>query len=271
VDDGLHTNTFYTSFQDSKGFMWFGSESGVSKYDGYNFTNFTTGDGLSDNEVFNFFEDSSGKIWFETLNGNISYYKNGEIINSSRDTTLRRLDSQSYISGMFQDKDGTIWISSLNNGIVVYTKTKSIHRFFDDGRLKMITCITPLSKNKILLITHYGVYKVQFSDNLDSVLKIDNCDLPANESPRFSKSVNINDSTIWFSHRNQGWVYSYEFKKDKFDIVIRENPDSVFIFNLCKDDTQAWVCTNKGATPYLAHTKKKKAILTDYRISSVLK
>jgi|GEM_PF-3236843 len=271
VDDGLPTNTVYSSFQDSKGFMWFGSESGVSKYDGYRFTNFTTADGLSDNEVFNFFEDSSGKIWFETLNGNVSYYKNGEIINSARDTTLRRLDSQSYISAIAEGHDGSIWISTLNNGIVIYTKDKSVHRFFNDDKFKMLTNIEPLGKDKILMITHYGVYKVQLNEKLDSVLKVDKCDLPTTDAPRFSKSVKINDSTIWFSHRNGGWVYSYNMKKDKFDIIVRENPDSVFIFNLCKDNKAAWVCTNKGATSYSVDAKKKTTILRDHRISSLLK
>ncbi|HET8689783.1 MAG TPA: hypothetical protein VFM18_24535, partial [Methanosarcina sp.] len=44
--DGLAGSTVYCMTQDADGFKWFGTESGVSRFDGSKFVNFTVADGL---------------------------------------------------------------------------------------------------------------------------------------------------------------------------------------------------------------------------------
>jgi ligand-binding sensor domain-containing protein len=56
IQDGLIANTVRTILQDSAGFIWIGTWEGLSKYDGYRFTNFTTANGLSHNVVNDIFE-----------------------------------------------------------------------------------------------------------------------------------------------------------------------------------------------------------------------
>ena len=75
--DGLPSNEVYAVFQDSKGYIWIGTDKGVAKYDGYTFETFTTQDGLTDNTIFNFAEDSKGNIWVTTFNMTLSYYQEG--------------------------------------------------------------------------------------------------------------------------------------------------------------------------------------------------
>ncbi len=79
IDDGLPCSSIYHVLQDSKGYLWFGTNLGVSRYDGYNFTNYDLTDGLVDNTVFEIYEDYKGRIWFITLKGLLSYYENGKI------------------------------------------------------------------------------------------------------------------------------------------------------------------------------------------------
>jgi ligand-binding sensor domain-containing protein len=66
VADGLPGSLLYRSFQDSHGFIWFGSDAGVARFDGTRFDLFTMDDGLSDNEIFGIHEDKEGNIWFRT-------------------------------------------------------------------------------------------------------------------------------------------------------------------------------------------------------------
>lgn len=79
VDNGLSNNTVYYMMQDSKGFIWCCTESGVSRYDGKNWDNFTLDEGLADNENFKCYEDSQHRIWFLSSNGKFCYYHRGRI------------------------------------------------------------------------------------------------------------------------------------------------------------------------------------------------
>ncbi|MBL1215587.1 MAG: response regulator [Ignavibacteriae bacterium] len=73
IDAGLSNNTVNCILQDKQGFMWFGTNNGLNKFDGYEFTQYfsTYGDSnsISDNLIFSICEDYSGNIWIGTSNG----------------------------------------------------------------------------------------------------------------------------------------------------------------------------------------------------------
>jgi hypothetical protein len=79
VEDGLPSSEVYTAFQDSKGYMWFATDAGVSRFNGYEFENFDVSDGLTDNTVFLITEDHKGRIRFVTFNCKLSFYENDSI------------------------------------------------------------------------------------------------------------------------------------------------------------------------------------------------
>lgn len=80
IDDGLRSNTVTSIAQDSLGYMWFGTDNGLSRYDGYEFKSYqylqndTTS--LCENHVNVLFTDSRGRLWIGTNEG-ISRF-NGE-------------------------------------------------------------------------------------------------------------------------------------------------------------------------------------------------
>ncbi len=63
----LPTGYIYRIFNDSKGFVWFGTSEGVSRYDGYDIKTFRSSalnpDILSSNHIRCFAEDARGRIW----------------------------------------------------------------------------------------------------------------------------------------------------------------------------------------------------------------
>lgn len=63
VEDGLPSNNVYGSIQDAKGFIWFFTDKGISKYSGSEFKTFTVQDGLQTNDVWDLSEDKQGRIW----------------------------------------------------------------------------------------------------------------------------------------------------------------------------------------------------------------
>lgn len=78
IKDGLPSAETYDVFQDSKGFIWIGTDNGVVRFDGNKFETFTTQDGLTDNTIFKITEDHLGRIWFGTYNRKLCYYQNGK-------------------------------------------------------------------------------------------------------------------------------------------------------------------------------------------------
>ena len=72
VEDGLPSTEVYFIHQDVKGYMWFCTDRGVSRYNGYEFENFTTRDGLSYNTNFKIFEDEKQNLWFTGFDGSLS-------------------------------------------------------------------------------------------------------------------------------------------------------------------------------------------------------
>jgi len=74
VPDGLAHSGVRSIYQDAKGYLWFGTNEGVSRFDGYRFTNYGTRDGLSNSYVNGITEDRDGRIWVATNGGGVSRF-----------------------------------------------------------------------------------------------------------------------------------------------------------------------------------------------------
>ena len=79
VQDGLVANPVRCMYQDKKGFIWVGTFDGLSRYDGYKFTNYTTINGLSHNFINSIIE-VDGKLLITENNGSIYVFDNNSIL-----------------------------------------------------------------------------------------------------------------------------------------------------------------------------------------------
>jgi ligand-binding sensor domain-containing protein/serine phosphatase RsbU (regulator of sigma subunit) len=78
IEDGLSQSSVTCIFQDLKGFMWFGTQDGLNRYDGYDFHIFknipSDSTSLTDNFIFSIYEDKEGDLYIETQSGNFHKY-----------------------------------------------------------------------------------------------------------------------------------------------------------------------------------------------------
>ena len=119
VEHGLASTIAYMACQDSKGYIWFATEEGVSRFDGQSFVNFTMDDGLEDNDILRIYADSKDRIWFFAFNGRMSYYQDGKIHNSRTDPWLKHLQSGSPFLHFLEDSRGRLWFGRYNNTVSV--------------------------------------------------------------------------------------------------------------------------------------------------------
>jgi len=78
LEQGLSQISVQCILQDRKGFMWFGTEDGLNKYDGYRFTVYkndpNSPNSLSNNDVKSIYEDRSGVLWIGTGSGGLNKF-----------------------------------------------------------------------------------------------------------------------------------------------------------------------------------------------------
>lgn len=128
-ESGVLSNTVYSGFSDSKGYMWFSTDQGVTRYDGYEFVNYTIDEGLTDNEVFKMFEDSKKRIWFLTYNGKPCYYQNDSLHNPSNTSFLNNFDNKHFFTQTIEDENGKLWF---------FTEYGTKYYTLEDESVKMI-------------------------------------------------------------------------------------------------------------------------------------
>ncbi|NET35718.1 MAG: hypothetical protein F6K19_27445, partial [Cyanothece sp. SIO1E1] len=76
--DGLSQNDINDIYQDSRGLMWFGTNEGLNKYDGYSFTIYKpaplTPGTINSNLVFSITEDQNNDLWIGTTGSGINHF-----------------------------------------------------------------------------------------------------------------------------------------------------------------------------------------------------
>lgn len=114
VQNGLSQSNVSGIIEDSAGYFWLATESGVSRFDGKNFTNYTTEDGLADNNVSAIFLDNRNTLWLGHENGSLTSF-NGKTFTAIRS---RMLPKDKKIYGFFQDKSGSVWVCTATAGAI---------------------------------------------------------------------------------------------------------------------------------------------------------
>jgi signal transduction histidine kinase/ligand-binding sensor domain-containing protein/CheY-like chemotaxis protein/AraC-like DNA-binding protein len=78
VAGGLSNNHITCIFKDARGYMWFGTASGLDRWDGYQFKVYKhdarDSNSLSDNYIEQMFQGPDGKLWIESRAGRFNIY-----------------------------------------------------------------------------------------------------------------------------------------------------------------------------------------------------
>ena len=141
---GLSQITVSCIYQDSKGFMWFGTLGGLNRFDGYRFEVFETSQdnetSISNSAINGITEDCSGYIWIATQNGLNRYsYETGEFLHFYKSQDNKGI-SNNKVSSIYRDKNGKIWIGTeqgidcLNNDSLTFTK-RTFNNFLYNNRI----------------------------------------------------------------------------------------------------------------------------------------
>lgn len=125
VKNGLSNNHPTCFLLDSHGFMWVGTNSGLNRYDGYNFRVFKNVPGdaasLGSNSIRGLWEGPEGKIWVSSATENSVYDPQTEKFSISTGSELKRLGlPPGFIRIIYRDLSGDYWFAQDKIGLSVY-------------------------------------------------------------------------------------------------------------------------------------------------------
>jgi ligand-binding sensor domain-containing protein/signal transduction histidine kinase len=119
IEDGLSQSVVQTILQDRDGFLWFGTQDGLNRYNGYQFTIYKNEpdnpNSLTQNYITALCEDDNGVIWIGTEKG-LNSFQEGRIQPwfESGDSNLLR---SHLITAMCTDRSGGLWVGTLSDGL----------------------------------------------------------------------------------------------------------------------------------------------------------
>ncbi len=130
TEQGLSHSKVYAVLQDSRGLMWFGTENGLNRYDGYRTTIYKhdplDSHSLSHNRVMALFEDSEGILWVGTLGGLHTFDRLTETFTRyQHDPANPQSLSHNSVWTIYEDRRKNLWIGTLTGGL---------NRFVRDNR-----------------------------------------------------------------------------------------------------------------------------------------
>ena len=115
VADGLQRDNVYRVRRDARGFLWFCTAEGISRFDGLRMTNFTVADGLPSRFVEDFLETKSGAIYIATGKGLARLNPHGlrgAAANPLFTVFLPGNPKAEYIQTLFEDHDNQVWVGT---------------------------------------------------------------------------------------------------------------------------------------------------------------
>ena len=127
IEDGLSQSTVETIYQDSKGYIWIGTNDGLDRYNGYEFKHYKHDkydkNSIANNYIVDIIEDKNGYIWVSTIGGLSRINPDKDEIKNYYSKEDRGNLSNSNLWQILCTKDNRL-IASTIDGLNVYDKNK---------------------------------------------------------------------------------------------------------------------------------------------------
>lgn len=260
LKDGLSDSRIVHITQDSKGFMWFSTQYGLNRYDGYTFKTFTRNSkdpySIAENSVKDVQEDADGLLWVHLSRlGYVYYDQKKETFHPAEPFLQEKYGIPNAPVLLYIDREKNFW-SHDYNGVYYYNiKTQKLIFYPVDVRLKEkgigICCITE-DKNGILFLYTNGFFErvdrttnkiVYWNDYLLTTL--------GNMEGWYNLCVDV-DGDYWIHSNNNNGIWLYHAITDRWEHLTMQQGSPYILssdqINDIKKDNQdrIWIATDHG-------------------------
>ena len=250
VSDGLSNNSVNTICKDRDGFMWFGTTTGLNRYDGYTFKIYQHAENdpgsLPDNYITDIVEMPDGRFWVNTGRGYVLFDKEQDCFITDVTGFMKNLESGGVPEQVFVDREGNTCLSVAGEGCYRYKEggkrlffSYVEHSLPEHGVTQIAEC-----SDGLLLIYNTGLLVCLNRATLAIKWKSDEIKkyIPAGKTIEFSLFVD-RDNCIWAYSLMGIWAYDCGTKSWRTDLtaIWSSRPD-VIIHAVAQDiEGRIWV------------------------------
>lgn len=266
-------NVAFTSIiPDNKNNLWFATNEGIYKYNGYAYRKYKDKNGLASNNLLCGFKDREGNFWFGTYGYGVSKFTSEAFTSYSSKDSL----PGDYVSCIFQDSKSHMWLGVKNFGVVKFQDGKMINYKIDVKNLK-----NSLKDNDVQAIAEDKAGSIYFGTKTG--LSIYNGSTFSNYKIKDGVSDDDNIYSIVIDKQQKIWVGSgngvYMFKDGAFlpiDAVNKQKTDrgNLPVYCIFEDrNGSMWFAVENGAIKYngskVERFNKANGFI-DKRVSSII-
>jgi DNA-binding NtrC family response regulator/ligand-binding sensor domain-containing protein len=295
VSDGLPNNHVKCIIQDHLGFIWFTTQNGLVKYDGYTFKIYTpepnNPSSISTRDPISVIEDHQGDLWIGTWSdGLIKFDRETETFkNFLPDDSNSNSIITDGVFVLYEDSKGVLWLGTVGEGMEKFDRETEIftHYRHDPENLNSLSnnavnAIVEDSERNLWIGTTVGLNK--FNKKTETFERF------MNESENPNSIINNQIHEIIEDHSGNVWIATagglskYNPKQDSWKNYINDpnNPNTLtdnylsFVFEDSKN--RIWVGSrwnglnlfdpiSDGFTRYNSNSNNPSAISSDYTVS----
>ena len=227
--DGLPSNSIHALMEDRQGYIWIGTNAGLSRYDGQSFITFTTDDGLANDEIYSLAEDRQGHLWIGTYRGPSRF--DGE--------KFTNFESE-LVPSIEEDGEGYLWFAT-RGGLLRYDGNFFTHFTVEDGLADNgVMCIAEDREGDLWFGTFRGVSR--FDEEGISTLE-------GTERENIWSILEDRWGDLWFYSFNRGEPIHYDGKKLTYFTIGDGLPHA--IHGMLEDrEGDLWFVGPKGLSRY---------------------
>lgn len=240
IEEGLSNNIVYDVQKDNDGFIWFATENGLNRYDGYSFKKFyhNTKDisSIASNVCRSLLKDNLGNLWIATKNG-ISLY------NPIKETFInyKSLDKDLDIKELFLVDNDKIWFNTLGIAGIFDIKSKDFQ--FISTQYESF-CITSNGKN---------IWINSAEGSFDSIKE------NSTEIVNINQNIGIRKQVHFGNYSHKLWLPKSDYEINNSYYFIPELPNNLQPTKLLEINKKTLLIgTNQGLYEYHSDTKQLK-------------
>lgn len=273
ISDGLSQSVVNCIFQDSKGYVWFGTQNGLNRFDGISFKVFTyvpnDTTSISNNWIYSIAEDRQGNLWIATKGGLNKYFREENRFEKILYSTPFTSDITGYVYDVKCDRKGNILINTppvltiCNPENMVFSH--SISELLYDGSVK--DCNIPLleaANGNIWIGSTCGLACYNPSDGHFEVYTHDQLNPATISDNNITALCQDNQGDIWigtqkglnlFNQQSQSFKRYFHNRNDTFSLS-----NNFIRAILCDYSGKLWIATEGGGLNRMSRNADRRLV-----------